>query len=81
MSAIMIATITVKDPEKFQQYLARTQEVAAAYGAELLVRGKADRPLTVANRLEKLNAVRVRQVVFDLPVLTDTTSARRHQLN
>ena len=42
----MIATITVKDREKFQQYFARTQEVAAAYGAELLVRGKADRLLT-----------------------------------
>ncbi len=35
----MIATITVKDPEKFQQYLAKTQEVAAPYGAELLFRG------------------------------------------
>ena len=30
----MIATITVKDPEKFQKYLAKTQEVAASYGAE-----------------------------------------------
>ena len=39
MSALMIATITVKDPEKFQQYLAKTQEVAAPYGAELLFRG------------------------------------------
>ena len=46
MSALMIATITVKDPEKFQQYLAKTQEVAALYGAELLVRGKVDRSLT-----------------------------------
>ena len=46
MSALMIATITVKDPEKFQQYLAKTKVVAAAYGAELLLRGKADRSLT-----------------------------------
>ncbi len=46
MSALMIATITVKDPEKFQQYLAKTQEVAAPYGAELLFRGKVDRTLT-----------------------------------
>ena len=46
MSALMIATITVKDSEKFQQYLARTQEVAAAYGAELLFRGNVDRSLT-----------------------------------
>lgn len=42
----MIATITVKDPEKFQQYLTKTQKVAASYGAELLFRGKVDRPLT-----------------------------------
>ena len=46
MSALMIATITVKDPEKFQQYLAKTQEVAAPYGAELVFRGKVDRSLT-----------------------------------
>ncbi len=46
MNALMIATITVKDPEKFQQYLAKTQEVAAPYGAELLFRGKVDKTLT-----------------------------------
>ena len=46
MSALMIATAAVKNPEKFQQYLTKTQEVAAPYGAELLVRGKADRSLT-----------------------------------
>lgn len=46
MSALMIATITVKNAEKFQEYLAKTQKVAAPYGAELLYRGKADRALT-----------------------------------
>ena len=46
MSALMIARITVKDPSKFQDYLARTQQVAAPYGAELLHRGKVDRALT-----------------------------------
>ena len=46
MSALMIATITIKDQEKFQQYLAKTQEVAAAYGAELLFRGIVDGSLT-----------------------------------
>ena len=46
MNALMIATITVKDPEKFQQYLAKTQEIAAPFGAELLSRGKVDRTLT-----------------------------------
>ncbi len=49
MSALMIARITVKDAEKFQDYLARTQKVAAPYGAELLFRGRADRALNGAN--------------------------------
>lgn len=46
MSALMIATITVKNAEKFQVYLAKTQKIAAPYGAELLYRGKAGRGLT-----------------------------------
>ena len=49
MSALMIARITVKDPEKFRDYLAKTQEVAAPYGAELLFRGKVDRALNGAD--------------------------------
>jgi len=46
MSALMIANITVKNPEKFQLYLSKTQQVASLYGAELLCRGKVDRILT-----------------------------------
>ncbi len=46
MTALMIATITVKDGEKFQAYLAQTQKVAAPHGAELLYRGRAQRTLT-----------------------------------
>ena len=46
LSALMIARITVKDPAKFQEYLAKTQAVAAPYGAELVHRGKADKALT-----------------------------------
>ena len=46
MSALMIARITVKDPAKFQEYLAKTQAVAAPYGAELVHRGKVDKALT-----------------------------------
>ncbi|MGI9452448.1 MAG: DUF1330 domain-containing protein [Geminicoccaceae bacterium] len=63
----MIARITVKDPEKFKQYLAKTQQVAASYGAELLYRGKVDRALNGSDdhalaviakfpSVEKLNA-------------------------
>ncbi len=46
MSAFMIATITIKDREKFAEYLAKTQAVAAPYGAELVLRGHADQVLT-----------------------------------
>ena len=42
----MNATVVVKDPEKFQQYLAKTQEVAKPYRAELLLRAKVDTTLT-----------------------------------
>jgi uncharacterized protein (DUF1330 family) len=46
MSALMIARIIVKDPEKLQEYLAKTQAVAATFGAELVHRGKVDKVLT-----------------------------------
>ena len=46
MSALMIARITVKDPAKLQEYLTKTQAVAASYGAELVHRGKVDKALT-----------------------------------
>jgi len=46
MSALMIATITVKDPGKFQDYIAKTKEISAPLGAELLYRGRVDRVLT-----------------------------------
>lgn len=49
MSALMIARITVRDADKFQDYLARTQKVAAPYGAELVFRGKVDRALNGAD--------------------------------
>ena len=45
MSALMIARITIKDPEKFQQYIGKTREVAAVFGAKLLYRAKADKAL------------------------------------
>lgn len=57
MSALMIARITVKDPEKFQEYLTKTQQVAAPYGAELLYRGKVDRSLTDKDKDHELAVV------------------------
>ena len=46
MPALMIARMTVKDPQAFQEYLAKVRDVAAPYGAEPAFRGKADKVLT-----------------------------------
>lgn len=45
MSALMIARITVKDPEKFQHYLEASKQVATPYGAELVFRARAAKTL------------------------------------
>jgi len=42
----MISNITVKDKEKFQQYMQETQKVAAPFGAELVFRGPINQMLT-----------------------------------
>ena len=49
MNAIMIATITVKNPENFRDYLTKVQTVAAPYGAEMMFRGNANEVLTGEN--------------------------------
>ena len=49
MSALMIARITVKDPAKFQDYLARSKRLATTFGAELLHRGEVKRALNGAD--------------------------------
>ena len=57
MSAFMIANITVKDPEKFQQYVAKNQKVSAPYGAELVYRGAVDRTLTGEDKDHRLAVI------------------------
>lgn len=39
MPAYMISQVTVTDPDKFQSYLAKTQPIAAKYGAKPVARG------------------------------------------
>ncbi|WP_108880766.1 DUF1330 domain-containing protein [Anderseniella sp. Alg231-50] len=39
MPALMISNITVTDPQKFRDYITRTQAIASGYGAKLLFRG------------------------------------------
>ena len=57
MSALMIARITVKDPQKFQEYLAKTREVAAGYGAKLVHRAKAGRGLVGGSKDHDLTII------------------------
>jgi uncharacterized protein (DUF1330 family) len=57
MSALMIARITVKDPKKFQEYIAKTREVAATFGAELLLKAKADRVLSGGSKDHDLTII------------------------
>jgi uncharacterized protein (DUF1330 family) len=46
MSAFMLATIKVKDPEKFQVYLNKVQQLSINFGAKLLAKGKVVRNIT-----------------------------------
>jgi uncharacterized protein (DUF1330 family) len=40
MSAIMISQVSVRNPELFQQYMTKTQQIAGRYGASMVTRGK-----------------------------------------
>lgn len=42
MSAFFIATVSVKDQDKFQQYAAKAKATFDLFGGELLARGKQD---------------------------------------
>lgn len=46
MSALFISRVTIKDQEKFQDYLKRSKEIASQYGAELLASGRDPRALS-----------------------------------
>lgn len=45
MNAFFIGTVTIKDPEKFQQYAVSAKETMDKYKGELLVKGKAQEAL------------------------------------
>ncbi len=40
MSAFFVATVKVKDPEKFQEYAQKAGETMAPHGGEAVLRGK-----------------------------------------
>ena len=45
MSALMVATITVKDPADFSAYLEKSKAIASRFGAQMKFRGKKIREL------------------------------------
>ena len=40
MTAIMVSNLTITDPEEFQEYLRKSKELAGAYGAKLMFKGR-----------------------------------------
>lgn len=48
MTALMIARITTRDPAKLTEYMSKTKQVAAEFGAEMVGRGQAARTLNGA---------------------------------
>lgn len=42
MTAFFVATVTVKDPAKFQEYAQKAGETLASYNGEPVLRGKAN---------------------------------------
>lgn len=40
MTAFFVATVTVRDPEKFQEYARRSMPTFAAFGGEVMLRGQ-----------------------------------------
>lgn len=45
MQAFFIATVKIKNPEKFQEYASKAAATFAAYGGEIALRGKAEEAL------------------------------------
>lgn len=52
----MMATFNVKDPQKLQEYMQKSKQLASTYGAELLIKGDKSRAL---NELHPLGHVAV----------------------
>lgn len=46
MTAFFVATVNIKDPEKFQEYAQKVGATFAPHGGELLLRGMLDTVLT-----------------------------------
>ena len=57
MPALMVARVSVKDPEKFKDYVAKAGPIMAEFGGETLLRGKIDKDLTGGGEAHQITAV------------------------
>lgn len=58
MTAFFVATATIRNPEKVQEYVKRAAETFAAHGGEFVVRGKLDAALAGAADHQAIAVVR-----------------------
>lgn len=58
MSAFFVATVRVKDPQKFQEYAKKASETFAAHGGEIVLRGKAELALAGSNKHDAIGIVK-----------------------
>jgi len=58
MTAFFIATMTVKDGEKFQEYGGKAAQTFAPFGGSLVVRGKAGDTLAGSSNHQAVGVVR-----------------------
>lgn len=42
MTAFFVATVKIREPQKFQEYAKKAADTFAAHGGELIIRGQAD---------------------------------------
>jgi len=58
MSAFFIATVRVKNPQKFQEYAKKAAETFAAHGGEIVLRGKAESALAGSDKHDAVGIVK-----------------------
>jgi len=57
MAALLVGRVTVKDPEKFQEYVAKSGPTIAEHGGEALFRAKTDKNLTGSGQEHEITAI------------------------
>ncbi len=75
MTAFFVATIRMKDPQKFQEYGKKAAETFGAYKGELVLRGKAEAALAGSATQEAVGIVKFPT----MKALTDWFNSKEYQ--